>query len=381
MPIHAITRRELIGGSAAALAAAAEAPKTLRWGVIGTGSRSRMHFPAIRSFPEMDIVAACDVDAGRLKTGVERIGRPVPAFSEYAQLLAHPNVNAVLVTTPNLFHEEMVLAALAAGKHVLCEKPLATTLRSAEAVRKAAEGAKQTVLFGLQLRYAHRYGDLVKTVRSGRIGTPKYVSLIEFRGDWNRNNVWLYRDPKTGKEMNWRFSQAASGGTLNEKYCHYFDIVNWIMGSVPRRILATGGLNHYPMRETWDHATVSLEYPGGARASHELCMYGPHRLELQVIGDDGSLRVMEDHLLLEKTGAGVGEKIPLTPEVGHGERGPAGRAIESAVVRMYADFLESVKTGKKPSVTPEIAAASSKLAFLSERSAFLGRAVGWDQPL
>ena len=254
---------------------------------------------------------------------------------------------------------------------------MATTHEGCLAMQKASKRAGRVILYGLQLRYAARYGDLVRAVRSGRIGAPRYISLLEYRGDWNNLDVWLYREPKSGRELNWRYSQAASGGTLNEKCCHYFDILNWIAGGVPERISCGGGLNVYSGRETWDHASVHLEYPGGVKAVHSLCMCSAHRLDLQVIGTEGSLQLMADHMLLAKRGARDGEKLPLTPEVGHGERGPA-RGTETAVLRMYADFLQCVRDGKQPAVSAESAVAASKMAFLSERSAAQRREVAWD---
>lgn len=166
----------------------------------------------------------------------------------------------------------MTIAALAAGKHVLCEKPMATTSRDCEEMRAAAERSDRVLLLGLQLRYASRYRELQALVEGGRIGRPRYMSFVELRGDWNNSNVWLYRDPASGREMNWRFSQTASGGALNEKVCHYFDILNWLAGAAPERVSAQGGLNCYSGRETWDHATTSLSTrAGSAHAIRSAC--------------------------------------------------------------------------------------------------------------
>ncbi len=279
--------------------------------------------------------------------------------------------------TPNLLHKEMVLAALQAGKHVLCEKPMATTLEDCLAMKKAGEPSPLVTHYAMQLRYAHRYADLRRVIEAGKIGAPRYLFLAEFRGDWNKGDVWQYRDPKTGKEMNWRYSQAATGGTLNEKCCHYLDILNWMAGGVPTRLYGSGGRSVYPDRETWDHATVAMEYANGVKATLGLCMFGPHRLDLQVIGEEGALHLPTgaDYALFQKGRAQ--EKVPLTPEVGHGERGPA-RGIETAVLRMYEDFRSCVQANKKPYVDAEKALASCKAAFLGEHAAAQHKEVAWD---
>lgn len=378
-----IGRREFVRGSAAGLllgaARASADDRPIRWGIVGTGARCRHHITALRGRPGMEIVATCDVDEGRLANGLKQIGRDVPALREYPQLLARSDVDAVLVTTPNLFHAEIVQAALKAGKHILCEKPMATSWKDCQAMKQAAAASRKVVLYGLQLRYSNRFGDLQKIVRSGRVGAPKFLTHTEFRGDWNNNNVWQYVEPKSGRRMNWRYSQAASGGTLNEKDCHYFDILNWLVGALPKRITARGGLAFYKDRETWDNAGVTLDYPGGVRAVHSLSLFAPNRFDLEVIGETGSLQLMPDHVLCEQRGAPP-EKIPLTPEVGHGVRGPAA-GVETAVVRMYEDFAACVRTGQSPRVDVDTVMASSKIAFLAERSAALNRTVDWNEPL
>ncbi len=350
---------------------------SVRWGIIGTGARSRHHIKAMKMFSDMDILAACDVDEGRLQLGLERIGKPVAVYKEYQKLLARPDINAVLVCTPNLCHKEMVVAALEAGKHVLCEKPMATTWEECLAMKKAEDDSERVVMYGLQLRYSRRYRQLREIIQSGKIGAPQYVLLPEYRGDWNRGNVWRYTDPVTGKQMNWRFSQVASGGTLNEKMCHYFDIINWMLDDVPTRIYGNGGITHYEDgRETWDHASVHLEYRNGVKALVSLCMFGPKRLDPQIIGEEGSLLLLKECVLFQGTGpnAKKQEEISLTKEVGHGQKG-----TETAVLEMYQDFRDCVKNGRKPHVDAEKAMPSSKIAWLAELSAERHAETAWDE--
>jgi predicted dehydrogenase len=274
----------------------------------------------------------------------------------------------------------MLIASLASGKHVLCEKPMATSLDGCRMMRRVIDGSDRVVLFGLQLRYAGRYRDLYQQIKAGKIGRPRFLSLLEYRGDWNDTNVWQYKDPRSGKEMNWRFSQAATGGTLNEKACHFLDLLNWMAGGLPERISCQGGVNVYRGRETWDHATVHLTYPGDMKAVHAMCLYGPPRVDLQIIGEEGSLQLLPEHILFQKRGARDAEQIALTPEVGHVERQMGqSSTLETAVLRMYEDFLDCVKRKKKPVVTPDLALIASKMAFLAERSSQRQRELPWER--
>jgi predicted dehydrogenase len=381
------TRRQFLR-TAAALGAACAIPASvfagaatrsakLRWGVIGTGHRGSIHLNAIKSFKDdMQIVALCDVMENHLQGAVGKVGGNVATFTDYQKLLARDDIDAILIATPNCLHHEMVLAALSAGKHVMCEKPMAVSIEQCRAMRAAAEKRPdQVVLYTMQLRYSGAYTTLRSEIEQGRIGKPKFLLFAEFRGDWNRGDVWQYDDPKLGK-VNWRFSHAASGGTLNEKVCHYFDILNWMAGSSPQRIRCDGGISVYKDgRDTWDHATTVLSYENDIQATHSLCMFGPKRLDLQVIGENGSLSVGEKSLVLQVKKDR--SEIPLAPEIRHGERGPT-RGQETAVLKMYDDFLDCVRNKKKPWMDADKAMNSSRTAWLGELSSEQKREVKWD---
>jgi predicted dehydrogenase len=349
----------------------------LRWGVIGTGHRGSIHLNAIKSFEnQCAILGVCDVMENHLAAGAKRAGAGVATYSDYQKLLPDKNINAVLIATPNCVHSEVVLAALQAGKHVMCEKPMAVSVEECKAMKEAAaQRPDQVVLYTMQLHYSPRFAVMRKCIDEGKIGKPKHMLFAEYRGDWNRGDVWQYDDPKQGK-VNWRFSQAASGGTLNEKVCHYFDILHWMAGGLPQRVSCRGGISVYKDgRDTWDHATTTLTYADGLQATHDLCMFGPKRLDLEVIGDEGSLFMDEKGLTLKK--GKTQEAIELPDEIAHGERGQA-KGQETAVLKMYQDFIDCVKNNKKPWMDADKAMASSKTAWLGELSNERKREVGWD---
>jgi predicted dehydrogenase len=357
------------------------AGEKIRLGVIGTGHRFFAgHLPALQQLKQhIEIVAACDVAEPRLGKAVKRIESPVQAHADYQKLLASDDVDAVLIATPNLLHKEMTLAALQAGKHVLCEKPMAVSIDECRVMRAAGEASKQVCMYGLQLRYAGRWAEMRRQIAAGAIGRPKYVFFAEFRGDWNRSpEVWEYDDPKLGKPVNWRLSHAASGGTLSEKVCHYFDIMNWLLDAVPQRVTGSGGIIVYhDGRDTWDHATTTLVYPDGVHVTHGLSMFAQNRLDLQVIGEEGSLHSDGEKLILQNKGKrGEGEDVKLPEEVEHDRRGP-DRKVETAVTRMYEDFITCIRSGKKPWADAEKAMAASKIAWLAELSARRKQEVAW----
>ena len=395
MTTHQLSRRTFIRSGAAAATALAAAPAafgffadaaapsgggaTLRWGVIGTGTRGAFtHLPVLKEAPESQLVALCDVSEERLHAAAEKAPEKLATLGDYQKLLASPDVNAVVIATPNLLHREMLQAAIQAGKHVLCEKPAGVNASDAAAMKRAVDSAKTVVMFGMQYRHNPRQRQIAQLLAEGRIGKPLYVVQNCSRGDWNRSpNVWQYSDPKVngGKPGNWRFSHAASGGTLNEFDCHYFDLLHWTAGALPERVSCDGGISAYhDGRDTWDHATVTLTYPGGVSAVHTLCLFGPNRADLTVMGEDGAIELAGDTLRVSNP-ARRGQKqrsqeIPLPQN----ER----RSADGSTLKLYEDFLACVKTSKKPDAGVDRAVAASRTCWLAELAAERHAEVKWD---
>ncbi len=393
MKPNLLSRRSFLRGSVAAagsltLAAAAPSPlagaetrrseKSIRWGVIGAGNRGRVvHLPAINAFEDMEALAICDTDEAHLAKGIAIAGGTPQGYRDYQKLLANPNINAVLIATPNCFHHEMVLAALQAGKHVMCEKPMAVDFGQCLSMKKAQLASNRVVLYTMQLRYSNYYKQLRRHIAAGKIGRPRHLIFAEHRGDWATGDIWYYTDPKTGKKINWRHLYAISGGTLAEKVCHYFDILHWMVDSLPERVMCKGGIATYrDGRETWDHSSTVLTYADGCVATHDLCMFGPNRMDLQVIGDEGSIHAVGNSLVFATRGRGRREELPVNQEIRHGTTGPA-RGHETAVIRMYEDFSACVSTDKQPEITVDMAMAATKTGWLGERAGEQGRELKW----
>ena len=368
-----------LGLSSQAAPVPSASDKFLRWGLIGVGARGYLaHLPVIKSLPDMQILGICDVTESNLNRAL--VAAPgARGYADYQKLLADPDINAVLIATPGCFHCEMVMAALQAGKHVMAEKPMGLNLEQGKAMKRAADASDRTVLYTTQLRYSPYYQEVRKQIEAGRIGEPKHMLFQLYRPDWN-HKVWQYADPKTGKSINWRFSHAASGGPLLEEGCHYYDILHWMAGALPQRVYCQGGIACYTTdgRDTWDHAVTTLKYGNGCLGTLDLCLFGPTHLELQVVGEGGCLHaVIESHsLLFEPRGRGKKEELKLPDEVMHGVTGPS-RGLETAVVVMYNDFVDSIKQHKKPWVDSEKAFNACKTSWLGELSAQRKQEVDW----
>jgi len=362
------------GGSATAV---------LKWGVIGTGTRGGWtHIPVLKEAPQSQTIALCDVSEQRLQAAAGRVGHPVETYSDYQKLLANPDVNAVVIAVPNMFHKEILLAAIAAGKHVLCEKPAGASPSDAAEMKAAVESAKTVVMFGMQYRNNAKQQKIADLIAKGEIGKPKYLIQNCSRGDWNLSpNVWQYADPKLGgKPMNWRFSHAATGGTLNEFSCHYFDLLHWYAAGVPERVSADGGISVYHNgRDTWDHASVTLHYPDDVTAVHTLCLFGPSRADLSMMGTEGSIETAPKDVLrltrFAKPGTKGGAKIQeINPDETH-----QPHSADRATLTLYQDFLACVQTGKKPDASIDRALAACRTCWLAELASERKTEVKWDE--
>lgn len=342
----------------------------LRWGVIGTGTRGGWtHIPVLKEAPRSETIALCDVSEQRLKSAAERVGHPVRTYPDYQKLLADPDINAVVIAVPNLFHKEILLAALQAGKHVLCEKPAGTSPEEGLAIKAAVDSAKTVVMFGMQYRHMTKQKKIAEIIAKGEIGKPKYLLLSSSRGDWNTSaNVWQYADPKLGgKPINWRYSHRATGGTLNEFSCHYFDLLNWYAGGTPHSVSADGGISFYhDGRDTWDHATITLQYPNQVTAVHTLCLFGPIHTDLSIMGTEGTIETAPKETLrltrFTKPGSNTGAKIQeIDPDPG-----PQAHSADRPTLALYQDFLACVQTGKKPDASIDRALTACRTCWLAE---------------
>ena len=354
----------------------------LRWGLIGTGTRGTWtHIPVLKEAPDSKIVALCDISEQRLSFAADKAGTKPELYSDYQKLLASPDVNAVVIATPNLLHREMLQAAIQAGKHVLCEKPAGASPADAAAMKRAVESAKTVVMFGMQYRNQPLNRKVYELVASGRVGRPRYLVQNCSRGDWNTSpNVWQYADPKLGgKPMNWRFSHAASGGTLNEFDCHYFDLLHWIVGALPQSITCEGGISVYhDGRDTWDHASVTLNYPDNVTAVHTLCLFGPNSGGLQIMGEEGSIVTTADGLRVTNHARRGSKSIGAKVQESQPDR-PVTHSADAATLGLYLDFVQCVKTRKAPDAGIARAVAASRTCWLAELAADRKAEVRWNE--
>jgi len=237
------------------------------------------------------VVAVADTNERGREEAVQELGARAhlcQVYEDYNDLLQDPAVDTLVVCTPNYTHVEILRRAVPAGKHVLCEKPLCTTVEDCEeveallAAREAAaraEGRRAPVFMtGMEYRWMPPISQLIEETDSGVHGALRVLSIRE------------HRFPFLVKVDNWNRFNRYTGGTLVEKACHFFDLMRRIAKSEPVSIYASGAqaLNHKDEAydeerpDIIDHALAVVEFASGARASLDLCMFAEDEQTEQV---------------------------------------------------------------------------------------------------
>lgn len=250
---------------------------TLRIGLLGAGWFGReAHLRNLLLLDGVSVTAASSRSAESLAAAKVIGGEQLRTFSDWREVVALDDLDAVIISLTNDQHHVAAMAALRAGKHVLCEKPLGLTLPQCDEIVAAAAAAGKVLQIGHEMRFQRLYGRMRELILEGAVGDLQLMWCREFRGPMRPG---------------WRSSEAVTGGAILEKNVHHIDLFNWMMDCAPLRVSAHGGTNVLTDREILDNAQVLIEYEGGRRASLELCLFAPRGgdCEIGVCGDQGRI--------------------------------------------------------------------------------------------
>jgi predicted dehydrogenase len=268
----------------------------LRVGVIGTGFGSTVQIPAFRASRRVEVVAIASGQPGRARKVADAHGVP-HAFDAWPDLV-RADLDLVSITTPTDLHRPMALAALAAGRHVLCEKPMALSAAEAGEMLGAAERAGRVHVIDHELRFNPNRRKVKRLIAEGFIGRPRHV-LITLVGPGRID---------AGKPFTWWADAARGGGILGAVGSHMIDLLRYWLGEADR---ALGTIETYVgerpdpdggglRRVTSDDCTsFLLGFPGGAVATVLISAVGAHTRgpRIEVWGDEGSLVLDESDRL------------------------------------------------------------------------------------
>ncbi len=370
-----------IGAGASRIYAAGAAK--MRIALIGCGSRGTGAAQnCLDSAPDVEIVALGDIFQDKIDGAIRTIKRNHPqklkvtpetsftGFDAYKKVMAHPEVDIVLLATPPGFRPEHFAAAVEAGKHVFMEKPGAVDPVGVRSLIASAEKADQkglSVVVGTQQRRQHQYIEVMKRVHDGQIG-----EIVGGQCYWNWGSAkWHFQNRKPEwSDMEWQircwpYFTWLSGDHYVEQHLHNIDIINWAIGSHPTQCLGMGGRQSRTGPEfgnIYDHFTVEFEYPGGIRVMSMASQIegSTSRVGERVVGSKGSTYTTRAYGYIEG-------QNPYRYE---------GKTI-SGLVKEHADLIASIREGK-PVNDARSLAESTMTVIMGRMSAYTGRALKWD---
>lgn len=321
----------------------------VRVGVVGAGYIAAAHVTGYAADPRAEVAYVVDPVPDKAAALADRAGASV--LPDLDALLAS-DVEAVSICTPSPTHADLAVAALDAGRHVLCEKPVARTVTDAERMVAAAAQAPGVLMVGHVSRFEPDHAAAAAEVRSGRIGDVRMLSqsLVGERPTWS--------------ERDWLADPEQSGGPLVDLAIHSFDYLTWVCGARPVRVHAIGSARDDGLI---DYAIATVRYDNGAMAVVETSWAHPagHGLELstELVGSDG--RITWDYA---STAVGslkrAGEPARAMSQLG-------SRGFEAEV----AAFLDAATSDGPSPVPAEDGLLSLRLALAATESLRTGRVV------
>jgi myo-inositol 2-dehydrogenase / D-chiro-inositol 1-dehydrogenase len=254
-------------------------PRAVRFGLIGYGLWGRHHAAAIAAAPGARLAAiAC---AGPATAAAAQRDFPgVPVDVGYPGLLARKDVDAVVVVVPNHLHVEVGVAALEAGKDVLLEKPMATTVEGCDRLLAAARASGRLLSIGHELRLSTQFGRVKALIDAGEIGAPTYASFS------------LFRFPFRPGSAGWRYDAARVGSWILEEPVHFFDMLMWWFEALGDPAAVQGfGNSKGRGAGMYDNFSAVMRWPSGAYAVVTQTLAGfEHHYVVEVVGREGSVR-------------------------------------------------------------------------------------------
>ncbi len=221
--------------------------KNVNFGVIGAGHIGKRHMEMIRRKPGFELVAFADVRS-KADCGVEG---DVPHFSDHQAMLAtHPELDVVCICTPNGFHAQQAIDAIAADCHVVIEKPMALTRADGEEVLHAALAKGKQVFCVMQNRYSPPSVWLRDVIQSGTMGA---IHMVQVQCYWNRDDRYYGKIP-------WKGTRDLDGGTLFTQFSHFIDLMYWVFGDIHSIQSRFEDFTHQHNTDFEDSGVVTFEF-------------------------------------------------------------------------------------------------------------------------
>ncbi len=367
----------------------------IRYGIIGCGSMGREHILNLRALNGAEgfgceVTAIADPDAGSRDAAQRLLGDgSARVFADHRDLLASGLCDALVIASPNHTHAAVMRDALSSELPILCEKPLVTRIDDGLDLLAREHARKAITWVAQEYRYMPPVAEMIRIAHGGGVGRIHQVAIREHRepfypkvGDWNRFN-------------------ANTGGTLVEKCCHYFNLMEFILNEHAVRVFASGGQRVNHLDETYDgpngravpdildSAYVIVEYASGARASLDLCMFAENSIDnehVTIVGSEGKLEsLLPSGVLRHGLRSDWGKRATWGEASGTG-RGVSVRTVRDTNIRYlgqhfgasyieHVKFAQAVRQGLPAEITLEEGLRAVAVGLAAHKSIDEGRVV------
>ena len=341
-------------------------PDGVRYGIIGSGMMGQEHIANLQAIDGTVVTAIADPDPGMRDVAAAMVGTGVSVYADHRALLESGECDAVVVASPNHTHRDVLDDVLATDLAVLIEKPLATTVEDCRHISELTDGRSAPVWVGLEYRYMPPVARLLEELATGVTGDIRMIAIRE------------HRFPFLDKVGNWNRFSRNTGGTLVEKCCHFFDLMNLIADERPTRVIASGAQDVNHLDEMYDgerpdildNAFVVIEFASGIRAHLDLCMFAEathNQEEISVVGSAAKVEALipEDVVRIGRRGE---------HEIGRVEHHDVENTIAyqghhhgSSLVE-HTKLRDLIREGGEPEVTVEDALWSVAVGVAAHRS-------------
>lgn len=258
----------------------------LKFAIIGCGRIAQRHAKHIKNTDGAELVAVCDIIPER----ADKLGEEYAANAYHAveDLLLDGNIDIVSICSPNGLHAEHSILSLKAGKHVLCEKPMAISVYDCGEMIKTAEKANKRLFVIKQNRYNPPVNAVKESIEQGRMGKINSVQLSCF---WNRNEEYY--------KNSWKGTKDLDGGTLYTQFSHFVDLLYYLVGDVKDAKAFGANYCHEGITEFEDTGVVILKFYNGAigTINYTVNSYGGNMEgSLTLFGDKGTVKIGGQYL-------------------------------------------------------------------------------------
>lgn len=257
----------------------------IKFAVIGYGNIGKRHVHHIIANPDAELVGICDLQTEKITS--EEL-KSIPVFSDHVDMLKQVDAEVINVCTPNYLHSVHTVEALNTGRHVVCEKPMATSSAECQRMIEAAERMDKTIFVVKQNRYNEPVQQVKKLLNENALGAIYFVNINCF---WNRNEYYY-------NESSWRGKKRDDGGCLFTQFSHFIDILYYLFGDIDGVQGKVKNFNH-PYTEVEDSGAFVIENKLGSiiNFNFSTCSYQKNMEgAITILGEKGTVKIGGQYL-------------------------------------------------------------------------------------